>query len=69
MESLRANVAGCYNPFFATDVKVFKKDVLVGTLKCSVCPGGKCTANVSGLSAACSGCGSSPGRDCTYDPL
>ena len=50
-------------------VVVFKKDVRIGPLKCSVCPGGQCTARVSGPVGACEGCGSPTGRDCTYDPF
>ena len=50
-------------------VVVFKKDVRIGPLKCSVCPHGECTAVVSGSSAACQGCGSPTGADCTYDPF
>lgn len=50
-------------------VVVFKKNVRIGPLKCSVCPGGQCTAIVSGSSAACQGCGSPKGRDCTFDPF
>ena len=50
-------------------VVVFKKDVRIGPLKCSVCPHGECTAVVSGSSAACQGCGSPTGADCLYDPF
>ncbi|MEP7273704.1 MAG: hypothetical protein ABI882_19555 [Acidobacteriota bacterium] len=42
------------------------KEVL-GSVKCGVCPGGRCRARVTGGSGGCKGCGSSTGRDCTYD--
>ena len=42
---------------------------IVGSLGCSVCPGGKCRAKIISGGGACRGCGSSTGRDCTYDPF
>ncbi len=42
---------------------------IVGSVKCGVCPGGKCQAKIFGGGGACKGCGSSTGRDCTYDPF
>jgi hypothetical protein len=43
---------------------------IVGSVGCSICPGGKCHAKIiGGGGGACRGCGSSTGRDCTYDPF
>ena len=50
-------------------VQVFKKNVVIGTVKCGVCPGGTCSPVVKGNAALCTGCGSSTGRDCMYDPF
>lgn len=48
-------------------VQVFKKNVLVGKVKCGVCAHEDCKATVSGPTATCSGCGSDTGKDCTID--
>ena len=50
-------------------VVVFKKDVRIGPLKCSVCPHGDCTPVAQGTAVACQGCGSPTGENCTYDPF
>ncbi len=43
---------------------------IVGSISCGVCPGGKCKARlIGGGGGGCKGCGSSTGRDCTYDPF
>lgn len=43
------------------------KDI-VGSIKCGICPGGRCRARILG-GGRCKGCGSDTGRDCVIDPF
>ena len=67
---VRANTGFTLEKTGANEVTVRRANrEVVGTVKCGVCPGGKCEANVKGSEGACHGCGSSTGRDCSYDPF
>jgi hypothetical protein len=48
-------------------VRNAKTKEVIGTVKCSTCPGGKCTGEPRGATARCFGCGSD--RDCVIDPF